>query len=239
MAIQIFDTFEALSRAVADTILQQVQRKPDSVLCLAAGDSPKRAYELLGSSKVDFTLCSFIGLDEWVGIPRENEGSCFYFLNENLFQPLRVPAARVSLFDALAKDPENECRKMDSIVRARGGIDLMLVGVGMNGHIGFNEPGVGENLYAHVIDLDETTRSVGQKYFRQSTSLAKGMTLGFRHVLESKHVILMASGRKKAEIIRKALDGLISTDVPASLIRKHSNATIMVDRDAASLLTIA
>lgn len=238
MNIQIYETFEALSRAVADVILRQVQHTPTSVLCLAAGDSPKRAYELLGGSKIAFSKCSFIGLDEWVGIPRENEGSCFYFLNQNLFQPLHIDTERVNLFDTLAKDPAEECLKMDSIVRAKGGIDLMLVGVGMNGHIGFNEPGVDENLYAHVIDLDDTTRSVGQKYFRQTTHLAKGMTLGFRHVLESKHVVLMASGRKKAPIIRNAFEGSISTDVPASIIRKHSNATIMIDRDAASLLTL-
>ena len=108
----------------------------------------------------------------------------------------------------------------------------------MNGHIGFNEPGVEENLHAHVIDLDETTRSVGQKYFRQSTLLQQGITLGLRHLLESRKVLMIASGNKKADIIRRALQDPITTDVPASIIRKHANGDTMLDKDAASALAI-
>ncbi|HET9053880.1 MAG TPA: glucosamine-6-phosphate deaminase [Cyclobacteriaceae bacterium] len=240
MPIQIFETYEALSQRVADEIIRRLQEKPASVLCLAAGDTPRRAYQLLSEraakEALDFSRCSFIGLDEWVGIPPENEGSCSYFLHQNLFQPLGIDAAQVNLFDGLARDSDAECRRMNSVVKEKGGIDLMLVGVGMNGHIGFNEPGVGEGLYAHVINLDETTRSVGQKYFLQTTKLARGITLGLRHVLESRQLIMMASGRKKADVMRKALEDPISMEVPASIIRKHPRAVTMLDKEAASLL---
>ncbi len=240
MSIQIFETYEALSQRVADEIIRRLQEKPASVLCLAAGDTPRRVYQLLSEraakEKLDFSRCSFVGLDEWVGIAPENEGSCSYFLQRNLFQPLGIEPAQVNLFDGLTQDPGAECRRMNSVVEEKGGIDLMLVGVGMNGHIGFNEPGVEEGLYAHVIHLDETTRSVGQKYFLESTKLARGITLGLQHVLESRQLMVMASGTKKADVMRKALEGPISTDVPASIVRKHPRAVTMLDKEAASLL---
>ena len=242
MSVKIFDDYQELSREVGKEIIEQVRRKPESVLCLAAGDTPRRAYNLLAlqarEEKVDFRKCTFVGLDEWLGIPPENEGSCAFFLRTNIFSPMQIPASNIRLFNALSADPESECRNIDEHIHRNGGIDLMVVGVGMNGHIGFNEPGVSDDLYAHVIDLDQTTQSVGQKYFKETTALRKGITLGFKHVMESRRVIMMASGTKKAAIIQKALGGPVSTHVPASLIRRHNDAIVMLDKDAASGLTI-
>lgn len=237
MELKIYDNYESLSMNAAREIIAQVRSKPDSVLCLAAGDTPRLTYERLAemasAQKIDFSECCFIGLDEWLGISPENEGSCAYFLHHNLFSPLSIAGSQIRLFDSLASDAVIECRKMDEHIRHKKGIDLMLVGVGMNGHIGFNEPGVRGDLYSHVIDLDDTTRSVGQKYFKQSTDLQQGITLGLRHLQDSHKVLMVASGTKKAEIMRKALAGPVTTDVPASLVRKHSNALVMLDRDAA------
>lgn len=242
MALRIFEHYENVSAAAAEEILKQVEKKPESVLCLAAGETPRLAYKMLADSarrhNVDFSRCTFVGLDEWIGIPPENEGSCAYFLEHNLFIPLGIERNQINLFDALTHDPQRECERMDTLIRTRGGIDLMLVGVGMNGHIGFNEPGAPEDLYSHVIDLDETTRSVGQKYFRQATLLQQGITLGLRHLLESRKALMVASGKKKADIIRRALQEPITTDVPASIIRKHPNGDTMLDKDAASALTV-
>ena len=186
MVLRVFDTYETLSAAAADEILKQVKTKPQSVLCLAAGETPRLTYEFLAAAarrdNVDFSRCTFVGLDEWIGIRPDNEGSCAYFLEHNLFIPLGIAGKQIKLFDGLTHDLQKECQSMDTFINSRGRIDLMLVGVGMNGHIGFNEPGVEENLHAHVIDLDETTRSVGQKYFRQSTLLQQGITLGLRHL---------------------------------------------------------
>jgi glucosamine-6-phosphate isomerase len=242
MAVKIFQDYHALSREAAHEILSHVRNKPASVLCLAAGDTPKFCYNLLSeiarNEGVDFSQCTFVALDEWIGIPPENEGSCAHFLHTNLFRPLGVSPHQIHLFDALTNDLQHECERMDEIIRKHNGIDLMMVGIGMNGHIGFNEPGAAEHKYTHVVDLDETTRSVGQKYFRESTSLTRGITLGFRHLLESRRVILMASGKKKAAIIRKALQENITTEVPASIIRKHTHSLTMLDKDAATALTI-
>lgn len=237
MQVRVYEDYQALSLSVAGEIIAQVRKKPDSVLCLAAGDTPRLTYQSLATSarerKVDFSRCRFVGLDEWLGIRPETEGSCAYFLNENLFSTLRIKTSQIRLFNSLTNDAATECRNMDDHIRAIGGIDLMLVGVGMNGHVGFNEPGVLEDLYSHVIDLDETTRSVGKKYFKQSMELHQGITLGLRHLLESRSVLLMASGAKKATIMRQALEGPVTTDVPASVVREHSNALVMLDRDAA------
>jgi 6-phosphogluconolactonase/glucosamine-6-phosphate isomerase/deaminase len=125
---------------------------------------------------------------------------------------------------------------MDKVIVENGGIDLMLVGVGMNGHIGFNEPGVSFDLYAHVAKLDETTTSVGQKYFREATELRQGITLGLKHLLESKKVLMLANGNKKAAIIQRAIEGEITNQLPASIIRRHPNSRVMIDEDVAAML---
>ena len=240
MSLKIFDDYDALSAHAAACVLEQVRKKPDSTLCLAAGDTPRRTYEILAEmahkTRLDFSGCTFFGLDEWIGIPPWNKGSCAFFLQHHLFSRLPVDQSRIHLFNALLQDPEAECDRMNALIRSLDGIDLMLVGVGMNGHIGFNEPGVSRDLYAHVIALDESTQSVGQKYFNESTSLKTGITLGLTHLMESRKVIMMASGLRKAPIIKRALEGTINTAIPASIVRDHPAAEILLDRDAASLL---
>lgn len=240
MQIEIFESYAALSQQLAEKILQLVKSNPEAVLCLAAGDTPRLAYQLLAekakAEKMVFSRCTFIGLDEWVGVPPENEGSCHFFLRHNVFEPLSIPSSQVHLFNALSDDLNAACRRMDSIISKAGGIDCMVVGIGMNGHIGFNEPGASFHLTAHVIKLDENTRSVGQKYFSQPTVLDKGITLGLQQLLLSKETILIANGLKKAEILKKAIEGPIDPAVPASIMQNHPNGIIFIDKDAATLL---
>ena len=238
MTLNIYKNHSELSAKAAEMIFAQVHRKPDAVLCLAAGDTPRLAYQILAerarSAKLDFSRCTFLGLDEWVGIPPENTGSCAYFLDTNLFDPLGISGEQIILFDAISDDLRGECRKMDHIIESRGHIDLMLVGVGMNGHIGFNEPGVSHDLGAHVVPLDEITKNVGQKYFEKHTSLKFGITLGLKHFQQSKRAIMIASGLKKAGVMKEVLEGPITPGVPASIIRNHANGFVMLDEDAAS-----
>jgi 6-phosphogluconolactonase/glucosamine-6-phosphate isomerase/deaminase len=125
---------------------------------------------------------------------------------------------------------------MDALIRNNGGIDLMIVGIGMNGHIGFNEPGVSFDNYSHVIDLDETTLTVGQKYFKSKATLQKGITLGLKHLQESKKVLLLANGAKKAGVVTKTVEEEVTNTFPASIMQTHANGFVMVDREAASLL---
>jgi len=239
MQLEIYKDYKELSIHAADAMLDCVQKKPSAVICLASGDSPKLAYQLFVQkvlkTKTDISACTFIGLDEWVGIPPENEGSCHNFLHIYVFTPLQLSASQVYLFDALPNDLAEECNAMDDFIADKGGIDLMVVGVGMNGHIGFNEPGVSIDNYAHVIELDEITQSVGQKYFNEPVKINKGITLGLQYLLEAELVIMLANGFKKASVIKKALEDTISTDMPATIMRMHANSIIMTDEEAASL----
>jgi glucosamine-6-phosphate isomerase len=188
------------------------------------------------AENIDLSNVTFIGLDEWVGIPPDNEGSCHYFFQHELFQYLSLSKQQIYLFNGLTTELEQECSKMNTTILEKGGIDLMVVGIGMNGHIGFNEPGVSFDNYAHIIDLDATTTAVGQKYFKSATSLQKGITLGLKHLSEAKEVLLIANGLKKADIIKKTVEGEVTNLVPASIMQTHANGFIMIDKEAASLL---
>lgn len=240
MKLIIEKTYEDMSRATAELIVEAIQKKPDALLCLAAGDTPRLAYSMIGAiaaeKNADLSRCKFVSLDEWVGIPPQNEGSCQYFLRSVVFEPLHIDEKRIHVFDAMSNDEERECRAMDKYIRDNGGIDLMVVGIGRNGHIGFNEPGVPFGKYSHVVELDEVTTSVGQKYFAEKTTLSKGITLGLQHLLDAQQAILIANGAKKAEVIKRSLEEKISADMPASVIRKHPHSVVILDEEAASLL---
>jgi glucosamine-6-phosphate isomerase len=240
MVLKVFEDNDALSREAANEIIDTIKQKADAVLCMASGSTPVLTYayvvEIILREKIDLSKVTFIGLDEWLGIPPENEGSCHYFFQHHLFQHLSFSPSNSHLFDALSTSPLGECGKMDAIIASKGGMDLMLVGIGMNGHIGFNEPGVRFDLYSHIITLDATTVSVGQKYFKETTPLKQGITLGLQHLMESKKVLLLANGQKKATIIKQTIEGEVSNLVPASVMKQHPNGIIMLDEEAASLI---
>ena len=240
MELKIYNDYQHLSEAAAMEIIELVRNKPNAVLCLASGETPRLTCKLLVEKtvkeNVDLSHVTFIGLDEWVGIPPENDGSCHNFFHTEIFKPLHFSPGQIHLFDAVSGNLEEECKKMDAVIFEKGGIDLMMVGIGMNGHIGFNEPGVSFDNYAHVTDLDDTTISVGQKYFKTSATLQKGITLGLKHLRQSKKVLLLANGTKKAGVIKKTLEGEITNKFPASIMQTHSNGLVMVDEEAASLL---
>lgn len=240
MQTRIFKDYTTLSAHAASIMLQQVREKPDAVLCLASGDSPRLACELFckmaEEENADISQFFFVGLDEWVGVSSGTAGSCYNDFQKRLIQPLQMTASRYHLFDAMAGDLSAECNQMDNVIKEKGGIDLMIVGIGMNGHIGFNEPGVDMDVYSHVIELDETTVTVGQKYFQQAMTLEKGITLGLGHLLNSRKVLLMANGSKKAGVIRQAAEGPITNAFPASIMQRHPNGYILVDEEAGSLL---
>lgn len=239
--LHIFDDHADLSYKVARIIFEQIKTKPDAVICLASGESPLLAYRLLTAlaqtEQLDTTRLTLIALDEWVDILPDNPGSCSYFLQKNIIEPLNLAPEQCKLFNATADDLAAECTSMNKSIASRGGLDLMIVGIGMNGHIGFNEPGVSPDLHAHVISLDAVTSTVGQKYFTSKTKLTKGITLGLKDLQDAKRAILIASGERKAHIIKTTLEGKIQVSVPASMIRLHVNASVMLDKEAASLLT--
>jgi glucosamine-6-phosphate isomerase len=221
-------------------MVSQLMSKPTSVFCLASGHTPLLAYRifcvLVKTERIDSSQMTLVGLDEWVGIYPSNPGSCYYFLQHNVIEQLALHPNQVKLFNGLSNDLTSECAHMENFVSERGGIDLMIVGVGMNGHIGFNEPGVDPTLNSHIARLDSKTVEVGQKYFESVTTLDRGITFGIQNLLQSKQAILMANGIHKATIISRTLSGEISEEVPSTFIRQHANAFVLLDNDAASQL---
>ncbi|MGZ3872105.1 MAG: glucosamine-6-phosphate deaminase [Mucilaginibacter sp.] len=240
MKILTHKNYDEMCRAAADIIINQVKLNPSSLFCLTSGDTPAGIYRLLvqdaKEGRVDFSDCYFVGLDEWVGMDKDDEGSCTNFLYETFFTPAQIDRAKMMVFDAKAADLDASCSAMDTFIKAHGPLAIMLVGVGMNGHIGLNEPGADFNSYAHHSPLAPITIEVGQKYFKQQTRLTEGITLGLRHLQEAKMPMLLASGPKKAEIIAKALQGEVTPQVPASIFQTLTSAYVMLDEDAASLL---
>lgn len=240
METKVYSTYYELSENAAKEIIDIVKKKPSAVLCLASGETPKltcqKLVEKAKLENIDFSKIVFIGLDEWVGIPPDNEGSCHFFFQTQLFKHLNFSEQRIHLFNGMADDLTKECGKMDTVIFDHGGIDLMLVGIGMNGHVGFNEPGASFLNYSHVMDLDSVTTSVGQKYFKETMDLKRGITLGLKHLVESKKVLMLANGERKARIIKAALQGRMGNLVPASIVQTIPHATVMLDKEAASLL---
>lgn len=241
MRVEIYKDYQEISDLASSAIIDLVRQKPDSIICVASGDTPKLAYENMvykaKRQKISFADVHFIGFDEWVGISPDSHGNCSLFLREMIYSPLGISEDHIHLFDAMASDLDKECKIMDDFIYKIGKIDLMVVGIGMNGHVGFNEPGTSPTSKSHVVELEETTKSVGQKYFNESQVLTKGITLGLQHLLDAKQVILMANGIHKADIIKKTFQNEISVEVPASIIRNHENSIVLLDKAAASSLS--
>jgi glucosamine-6-phosphate isomerase len=237
MTIHTFPDYEALSEATANLIIEVLKKKPDALICIASGDTPLGVCKFLAKSdKKRFEKCTFVGLDEWVGMDENDEGSCKYGIYQNLLIPLNFPSERIKYFDAKSQDLDSECQKINEFIASRGGLDVMLVGVGMNGHIALNEPNTPFGIFAHVSDLEEVTKSVGQKYFTKETILTQGITLGLAHLQEAKLPILIANGQRKAPVINKALTLEITEKFPASIFQKIERSLVMLDLEAAQEL---
>ncbi|MDO3642161.1 6-phosphogluconolactonase [Mucilaginibacter sp. L3T2-6] len=236
----IHKNYDEMCHAAADIIVNQIKQKPDSLICLTSGDTPAGIYRLLvqyaKEGKVDFSRTWFVGLDEWVGMDKNDAGSCTNFLYETFFTPANIHPSQMMVFDAKTADLDASCTAMNNFIKEHGPLAIMLVGVGMNGHIGLNEPGADFNAYAHHSPLDPITVEVGQKYFQSETKLTEGITLGLRHLQEAGIPMLLASGAKKADIIGKALQGEVTNQVPASIFQTLPHGYVMLDEDAATKL---
>lgn len=240
MQIVSFKNYEQLSGYVADFIADSIKNKPNLVLCMASGSTPALTCDLLvqklKEGQIDYSKFTFLGLDEWVGLSPTNTGSCHYFFHKKIFDPLELSSSQYFLFNALVDDLKSEGSKMDKVIADKGGIDIMIVGIGMNGHIGFNEPGTSFTSLSHVAELEEITKAVGQKYFDGPVELGKGITIGFGHLMNTKKVFLMANGSKKAEVIKRTTEDPVTESFPASIMQKHNDGYILIDEAAGSLL---
>jgi glucosamine-6-phosphate isomerase len=237
MTLRIFPHYEALSEAAAAQVAAIIRERPDATLCLASGETPVGTYRALvrhvRDQRLDVSRLTFVGLDEWVGIGPDNPGSCFFLVHAEVFEPLGIRPGQIHFFNPLAPDLAAECARIDRAVAERGGLDVMLVGVGMNGHVALNEPGTPWDRYAHVVALDETTKTVGQKYFAASTPLSQGITLGLRYLREARLPLLLISGGKKAPVAARALTGEIGEGYPATIFQTLDAGVVLLDEAAA------
>ena len=237
----IHKNHEALSQAVAERVVEVLRDKPDALICLPSGNTPLRLFEILVNlheiGEVDFSQSTFALLDEWRGMDGQDEGSCRYWIDKELLNPLGFRPEQIIAFDAKSGDLPAECERVNRQIADLGGFDLVVLGVGMNGHLALNEPGASFDAYAHTTVLDPLTAQVGQKYFAKTTPLTEGITLGHRHFLEAGQLIVMASGQAKAPVMKRALEGEVSEDFPASLVQKGKGILVMLDEAAAGDLT--
>ena len=240
MQIIISETHEESSKKAAAATIAAMQGKSNPLICVASGDSPAGMYAHLVASVQQKVLeiknWTFLGLDEWVGLNGNDEGSCRYHLNAQLFNALQIPEERICFFDAAAADLEQQCQITETTIQQHGGIELAILGLGMNGHIGMNEPNTSALKRSHIIELDPITAEVGQKYFQNPRKLTQGITLGMSNLMESKTIILIVNGAKKANILQQVVEGEISEKLPASILRLHSNCFLFADQAAAQLI---
>lgn len=239
MKLLVYKSYSALSRAAADAIANYIRQKPVSKVCIASGHTPLGVFECLvndvKSGVLDVSQCTFVSLDEWVGVPRSDSGSCWSMVDKCFFTPLQIQKSNILFFDGESSDLQRECDQVNQFLKPEG-LDIMLVGIGLNGHIAMNEPGTSFDLHAHVSQLAEETIQVGQKYFDKPTMLSKGITLGLQNFREARLPILMANGTKKASIIQKTVTAPVSENIPSTIVQTIPQALVMMDEEAASLI---
>lgn len=242
MQIIISKDFETLSVNATLAISEIMTNQSNPLICVASGDSPLGIYKNIvthvNKKELNIDQWYFLGLDEWVGLNGADEGSCRWHLNREIFNPLNIKEESICFFDGASNNLEQECAITESYIQNNGGIEIAILGLGMNGHIGMNEPQTPISSRSHVIELDAITIEVGQKYFNKPQPLTKGITLGIATLLEAKHILLIVTGIKKAGIVKQVIEGPISELIPASLLRNHPNCSIYLDEAAASNLSL-
>jgi glucosamine-6-phosphate isomerase len=240
MQIFIRDTYEELSKQAAADVISLLQASANKLLCIASGDTPAGLYKEIVSKvnnrELNIDDWHFVGLDEWAGMNGSDEGSCRYHLDRQFFEPLRISKEKICFFDGRAADLEAECQRTEEFIEQHGGIDVAILGLGTNGHIGMNEPGTSPHLHSHISEIAAETQKVGQKYFNSPRSLSHGITLGLANITEARHVALLVSGAHKAGIVQKILEEETSEQLPASLLRLHPGLKIYLDAEAAQFI---
>ncbi len=240
MVIRVFDTPGQVARAVADRVSAVLGERPDAVLGLAAGRTPVGAYaELMarsGRGEVDFSKAWSFNLDEFVGVRPDHPGSFRRFMHEHFFSGVNLAPSRIQFLDGMAADPDAECARYEAAIADAGGIDLQILGIGTNGHIGFNEPGAALVARTHRVTLTPSTREDNAALFGGDPSAvpAEALTMGVGTILQAAAIIVVATGERKAHVVRQATAGPISTWLPASLLQLHRSVEMYLDRAAAS-----
>ena len=224
MVIYKAKDYQDMSRKAANIISAQIIMKPNCVLGLATGSSPVGTYKQLiewyKKGDLDFSQVTSVNLDEYKGLSPENDQSYRYFMNTNLFDHVNIDKTRTFVPDGLEADSEKACNDYNAVIRKQGGVDLQLLGLGHNGHIGFNEPGAAFEKETHCVDLTESTIEANKRFFES--------------IMQAKKILVVVSGEDKADILKEVLYGPITPEVPASILQLHNDVTIVADEAALS-----
>lgn len=229
------ENYEEMSLLAADMMLRIVRENPRAALVIATGGSPKRAYrifcERVLAEKIDVSEVTFIKLDEWLGLSPENEATCEFFIRNELLDPLGIKEEKYIRFDSLAADTEAECEKFEKAYAALEQIDLVILGIGKNGHLGLNEPDERLLTNAHTMDLDTKTKT-HEMLTHAGAEVTKGISMGLGEIFRGKEIMLLAAGGEKAHLKDYLTNSEITTAVPFTLLKLHSGCTCFVDKTA-------
>lgn len=236
MKIIKVDTYEKLSRQAANILSAQVILKPNAVLGLATGSSPIGTYaqliEWYKKGDLDFSNITSVNLDEYCGLSAENDQSYRYFMNTNLFNHINIDMKKTHVPNGLAEDPAAECARYDKLIDSLGGIDIQLLGIGHNGHIGFNEPDSAFEKTTHMVELKQSTIDANARFFEDKSQVpTRALTMGIKSIMNARKILLIANGEDKREILEKALFGPVTPEVPASILQLHPDLTVVCNVD--------
>ena len=231
--------YKDMSRKAANIISAQMILKPESVIGLATGSTPIGVYDQLTEwykkGDLDFSQVTSINLDEYKGLSPENDQSYRYFMNTNLFDHVNINKFHTFVPNGLEADSKKACDEYNQIIREQGGIDLQLLGLGHNGHIGFNEPGAAFEKETHCVDLTESTIEANKRFFESEDDVPRqAYTMGIKNIMQAKKILVVVSGEDKADILKEVLYGPITPEVPASILQLHNDVTIVADEAALS-----
>ncbi len=231
--------YEEMSRKAAGIVSAQIIMKPDCVLGLATGSTPvglyKQLIEWYRNGDLDFSGVRTVNLDEYKGISRENDQSYYYFMHQNLFDHVNIPAGNTHLPDGMEPNSEKECRRYEELIQSMGSVDLQLLGIGHNGHIGFNEPADAFDKLVHCVNLTQSTIEANKRFFASAEEVPRqAYTMGIQTIMRSKKILIIANGEGKADIVRDAFFGPITPMVPASVLQLHNDVTLVADEAALS-----
>ena len=229
--------YNDMSRKAANIISAQIILKPNSVLGLATGSTPIGTYSQLvdwyKKGDLDFSEVTSVNLDEYKGLPGTNEQSYYYFMHQHLFDRVNIDPERTNVPNGMEPDAEKECGRYEELIRSLGGVDLQLLGLGHNGHIGFNEPGEAFEKETHCVDLTESTIEANKRFFASADDVPKqAYTMGIKTIMQAKKILIVVNGENKADIVKRAFFGPVTPEVPASILQLHNDVTLVGDEAA-------
>ena len=231
--------YNEMSRKAANLIGAQVIMKPNCILGLATGSSPIGTYKELikrcEEGDLDFSQVKSVNLDEYKGLPRDNDQSYYYFMNHNLFDHINIDKANTHVPNGMEPDTAKECANYEELIKSLGGVDLQLLGLGHNGHIGFNEPAEEFDKVTHCVDLQESTIEANKRFFESADDVPRqAYTMGIGTIMSAKKIVVVVSGEDKADIVKRAFSGPVTPSVPASILQMHPDVTVICDAAAYS-----